>query len=186
MTFVKIHIAIVLVLAFAIAAFTYSGLYDVGADAAHTGPVAWFLGTLREHSLAARAKTVQFADLSDPKRIAEGAEHYDAMCTGCHLAPGMDDSELRKGLYPQPPKLADPWPSDPREQFWAIKHGIKFTAMPAWGATHSDEAIWNIVAFLQKLQGMTPEQYAQATGRSSDEHEAHLHHHDDEDNHEHK
>jgi mono/diheme cytochrome c family protein len=174
-------VAALILIAAGLVAFAYSGLYDVGADAAHSAPVAWFLGTLRARSLAADANGVASRDLNDPKLIAEGAEHYDAMCTGCHLAPGMEDTELRKGLYPQPPKLADPWPSDPREQFWAIKHGIKFTAMPAWGATHDDDTIWAIVAFLQKLQGMTPEQYAQATGHSAEEHEGHHHHHDEED-----
>jgi hypothetical protein len=38
------------------------------------------------------------------------------------------------------------------------------TAMPAWGTTHSDAAIWNIVAFLQKLPAMSPEQYHSLVG----------------------
>ena len=51
----------------------------------------------------------------------------------------------------------------PAEQFWIIKHGIKFTAMPAWGKTHSDSEIWGLVAFLQKLPTLTSEQYRQMT-----------------------
>jgi len=27
------------------------------------------------------------------------------MCAACHLAPGKADSEIRMGLYPQPPAL---------------------------------------------------------------------------------
>jgi mono/diheme cytochrome c family protein len=50
-------------------------------------------------------------------------------------------------------------PGNADEQFWIIKHGIKMTAMPAWGATHSDAQIWNIVAFFQAMPGMTPEIY---------------------------
>jgi mono/diheme cytochrome c family protein len=80
------------------------------------------------------------------------------MCTGCHLAPGMRESELRAGLYPKPPVLANEH-VDPRHAFWIIKHGIKFTGMPAWGATHDDDTIWSIVAFVHKLPGMTPAQY---------------------------
>jgi hypothetical protein len=26
-----------------------------------------------------------------------------------------------------------------RADFWLIKHGIKMTGMPAWGASHGDE-----------------------------------------------
>jgi mono/diheme cytochrome c family protein len=70
----------------------------------------------------------------------------------------MDDSEIRPGLYPQPPVL---WQTrvDPQDAFWVIKHGIKMSAMPAWGGSHDDDTIWSMVAFLQKLPGMTPEQY---------------------------
>jgi mono/diheme cytochrome c family protein len=70
----------------------------------------------------------------------------------------MRDSEIRAGLYPQPPNLSQQ-PVDPREAFWVIKHGIKMSGMPAWGATHDDPTIWSMVAFLQKLPGMTPAQY---------------------------
>ena len=31
--------------------------------------------------------------------------------------------------------------------------------MPAWGPTHDDQRIWAMVAFLQKLPDLTPEQY---------------------------
>jgi mono/diheme cytochrome c family protein len=80
------------------------------------------------------------------------------MCTDCHLKPGAGDSEIRPGLYPQPPNLSQVR-VDPREAFWVIKHGIKMSAMPAWGTSHDDETIWSMVAFLQKLPDMTPRQY---------------------------
>jgi mono/diheme cytochrome c family protein len=43
--------------------------------------------------------------------------------------------------------------------FVIVKDGIKMTGMPAWGTTHSDSALWAIVAFLQRLQTLTPETY---------------------------
>ena len=33
------------------------------------------------------------------------------------------------------------------------------TSMPAWGVTHSDEKIRDMVAFLEKLPEMSPEEY---------------------------
>ena len=81
------------------------------------------------------------------------------MCTGCHLSPGVNDSELRVGMYPQPPNLSKVH-VDPKDAFWVIKHGIKMSAMPAWGkAGHDDPTIWSMVAFLEKLPGMTPAEY---------------------------
>ena len=157
------------------AAFVYSGAYEIGADVPHTPAVYAILETLRDRSVEKHAAGIQVPPLDDPKLIAEGAEHYAAMCTGCHLAPGMDDSEIRPGLYPQPPELYKQKDESPAEQFWVIKHGIKLTAMPAWGTTHDDQAIWGMVAFLQKLPGLTPQAYAAMTADSAEksEHSGH-------------
>jgi hypothetical protein len=31
--------------------------------------------------------------------------------------------------------------------------------MPAWGVTHNDELLWDVVAFLRKLPELTADQY---------------------------
>jgi len=154
-----------------VAAVIASGAYDVAADVQHTALVARLIAFAREQSIESRASGIKVPALDNPKMIAEGEEHYAAMCTGCHLAPGMHENEMRPGLNPKPPVLAALPTGDPREQFWIIKHGIKMTAMPAWGVTHSDEEIWNIVAFLQKLPGMSPARYRALTADAGDHHE---------------
>ncbi|MDE3211541.1 MAG: c-type cytochrome, partial [Pseudomonadota bacterium] len=155
-----ITVAVVLGLsALGAGAFVWSGVYDIGADDHHSKPVLALLQTLRERSIHRRSEAIVVPDLQDPQLILKGAGQYAAMCTQCHLRPGMDNSEIRPGLYPQPPKLSTVR-TDPREAFWVIKHGIKMSAMPAWGFSHDDATIWSMVAFLQKLPGMTPAQYA--------------------------
>jgi hypothetical protein len=72
---------------------------------------------------------------------------------------------MRPGLYPKPPQLAKFRP-DPREAFWVVKHGVKMSAMPAWGSSHDDATIWSMVAFLQKLPDMTPAQYKDIVARA--------------------
>jgi mono/diheme cytochrome c family protein len=163
-------------------AFIYSGAYDAGADQPHGGLVFFLAQTARERSIAVRSKDIKVPNLADPKAIAAGASEYAEMCTGCHLAPGMEDNEMRPGLYPYPPKLADHPRADERDplaanataarQFWIVKHGIKMSAMPAWGKTHDDPTIWAIVAFLQELPTLTPEQYREMTRESESAHEA--------------
>ena len=161
-------IALLVLLAFLVAgagAFIYSGLYDIGADDPHTRPVFALLQTLRERSIRMRSRDIKVPDLQDPQRILQGAGQYAAMCTECHLAPGKTDSEIRPGLYPQPPDLSQVR-LDPRAAFWTIKHGIKASAMPAWGFSHDDATIWSMVAFLQKLPGMTPAQYREIVAKA--------------------
>ncbi|MEP6939007.1 MAG: cytochrome c [Rudaea sp.] len=179
MKMIKILLTLLVLAVLGSAAFVWSGVYPIGADVPHWAFVRDVMETLRQRSIALRAKDIQVPPLDDPKLIADGAEHYGAMCTGCHLAPGVTDSEIRPGLYPQPPDLTKPLLASPAEKYWVIKHGIKMSAMPAWGTTHDDQAIWGMVAFLQKLPGMTPEQYKALTGGGNENDESHHHHHGD-------
>ena len=145
------------------AIFIYSGVYNIGADAPHTKPVFWLIEQLRDRSIAVRASGITPpADLTEPRRIAAGGRLYAELCTGCHLAPGMANTDLSRGLYPKAPQLAYGTDLSPAEMFWTIKHGVKLTAMPAWGRTHSDDALWDVVAFLNKMPDFDPVQYKDA------------------------
>ncbi len=155
-----------------VGAVIFTGLYDIGADAPHTPPVHWVVESLRDRSIAVRAKAIVApADLTDQKRIETGAGLYAGMCTGCHLAPGMEKTEISQGLYPQAPELSRGLAHSPTEEFWMIKHGVKLTAMPAWGPTHSDELIWDMVAFIRTLPTLSPAQYQAIVKRAPADHD---------------
>ena len=141
--------------------FIESGLYNIGADDHHTKIVLAIIEQLRERSIEMRDRTIDLYYVEDPRRIAAGAQHYAALCAGCHLAPGVTKSEIRPGLYPHPPNLAQEDLRDGRRAFWIIKHGIKMSAMPSWGKTLDDAAIWEVVSFVRKMPDMTPETYQQ-------------------------
>ena len=163
----KLIVLIILVLV-ALGVWAWSGQYDIGADSPHWSLTRQAIGTLRERSIETRAAKIRVPGLDDPALVAEGAEHYADMCTGCHLAPGMSESELREGLYPKPPNLTRFAP-DPAKAFWVIKHGIKMTGMPAWGKTHDDQKIWAMVAYLQKQPILSTERYREISGQSASE-----------------
>ena len=158
--------AIICVLAIAVLAFGYAalGFYNIGADAPHLSVTRAVIGYVRDRSIAVRARDAAVPSLAGTQQIVDGASDYDAMCTSCHLAPGMTENEMRPGLYPKPPRLAEIPAAPPAVQFWVIKHGIKMSGMSAWGKTHSDEEIWNMVAFLQKLPKLTPGEYHMLVG----------------------
>lgn len=163
--------------------FIASGAYNIAADDPHTAPVSYLLETLRERSMETRAARLQVPDLSEQRRIVEGAGNYQAMCVGCHLAPGKESTEMSRGLYPAPPNLSRE-SVEPDHAFWAIKHGIKATGMPAWGKSMNDETAWNLTAFLVRMPKMDIKQYEQLVASSgghshggADEGEAHEHGH---------
>jgi mono/diheme cytochrome c family protein len=156
--------ALVLLVALVGLTLVWNGSYDVGADSPHRGYTRALLEYARERSIDRRSRGIDVPQLDDPALIAAGAEHYAAMCTGCHLAPGVTGSELREGLNPMPPDLTQQRAArDPGRTFWIVKHGVKMTGMPAWGVTHDDASLWGIVAFVEQLPQMTPDRYAQLT-----------------------
>jgi mono/diheme cytochrome c family protein len=139
----------------------YTGMYNVAATDPHWPVTRWVLETARIRSIKAHAADVQAPPgLDDPAKIKMGVEHFAAHCAVCHGAPGVPKGDIAHGLYPPPPDLAVTAKLySGGEMFWIIKHGIKMTGMPAW-ADHSDGEVWATVAFLRKLPGMTPEEYA--------------------------
>jgi len=151
-----------LLVAFFVCAFLafQTGAFDIAGDTPHRQPVYWLLQKIRERSITVRAgDEVVPNDLADPKRIASGAAQYAEMCSSCHLAPGMERTEISRSLYPRAPELRRGSALTPGEEFWMVKHGIKMTGMPAWGVTHDDKIIWDVVAFLRKLPGLSAEDY---------------------------
>ena len=168
--------------------FLYSGFYPMGADVPHNQLTYWLLETLRERSVARAASDIVIPqDLNTSERLLAGGADYNDMCSGCHLKPGKTDSDFTLGLYPAPPNLTmssdehghehgvetDNNDAAIKRQFWIIKHGIKASGMPAWAPGHDDERIWNMVAFLQRLPELSPQQYQVLTARGADDAEHH-------------
>lgn len=154
----------------AAATVMYSGIVDVAADEPHSDLVYWFLEETRENSIKIAAQNIEVPDLSDPELLLTGGIDYEYMCSSCHLKPGQSESDISLGLYPAPPNLAVSDDSHKghehgdetqtaQKSFWVIKHGIKASGMPAWGKTHDNERIWAMVAFINRLPDLTPEQY---------------------------
>ena len=141
--------------------YLFSGYYDISATRPHWKTTVWIINEVRERSVEFHSKTIKPHDLKDPKLLKVGVEHYHEMCRLCHGAPGQEEEEFARGLYPKPPDLAskDVQEMSDAEAFWILKNGIKMTGMPAFGPTHNDDDLWGIVSFWRRLPGLKPEQY---------------------------
>jgi mono/diheme cytochrome c family protein len=145
--------------------FVESGLYNIGADDHHTKFVFGIILQLRNRSIELRSRDIQVHEITDQRRLASGAQRYSELCSGCHLAPGSPKSDMRIGMYPHPPTLAQEEAQEPKRAFWIIKHGIKMSAMPSWAKVLDDNAIWEIVAFVRRMPDMSPEAYQELSKR---------------------
>lgn len=153
-----------------LATYWWTGGYNVAADDAHTALVSSAMTSIRERSVATRARNLKVPELESPQMISLGAKQYREMCVSCHLAPGIENTELRQGLNPRPPDLTRHGVHDPAEAFWIIKHGIKMSGMPAWGHTHDDQTLWSIVAFMQRLPKLSAKQFDELSAHGASVH----------------
>ncbi len=159
---IKLSFIVLIVLSSVAGLFIWLGVFNVAATERHWDVTTALLEIVRDRSISTRSQSLKVPNLSSSERVARAVPNYEAMCAKCHLAPGIEKSELYEGLYPQPPifhKRSQLSTRKPHETFWVIKNGLKLTGMPAWGIYNSDEQIWDIVAFLSSINEITPEQY---------------------------
>jgi thiosulfate dehydrogenase len=132
-----------------------SGLIPTNADASPGWLESWVAGFSLEATLAREApKGPNPIALTDANLIA-GIGLYGRHCAICHgTSKGeASASAVAKGEYPSPPQLATDGVEDDPEgfSFWKIKHGIRWTGMPAWKGTLTDEEIWTLALFLKHM-----------------------------------
>lgn len=147
---------------FAIAgvAFVASGLVSIAADRGHWPLTEHILRITMSHTVRMRTMSTKVPPLDDPAMVLKGAGHYATGCMPCHGAPGRDRPLVVLQMVPEPPDMSEAVQHrQPAELFWIVKHGLKYTAMPAWPAPDRDDEVWAMVAFIRRLPEMTPAEY---------------------------
>ena len=136
------------------------GLVPANADA-NPGPLeTWAAWTSLDATLRRDApKGANPVALTDDNLIA-GIDLYGRHCALCHGTASGDASAspVAKGLYPRPPQLATDGVEDDPEglSYWKIKHGIRWTGMPSWKGTLTDQQIWTLALFLKHMDKLPP------------------------------
>lgn len=113
--------------------------------------------TLRHLSVPRRERTQKNPLPVDEKLLAAGRAHFADHCASCHANNGSGDTPLGKNLYPPAPDMRLPETQNRHdgELFYAIKHGIRLTGMPAWGGADDDAETWSLVAFIRHLPAIS-------------------------------
>jgi len=136
------------------------GLVPANADAKPGSLETWVAGTSLQATLDREAPKEANPVATTDENLIAGIDLYGQHCAICHgTAKGnASASPVAKGLYPQPPQLAMDGVEDDSEgvSFWKIKHGIRWTGMPSWKATLSDQQIWTLALFLKHMDKLPP------------------------------
>src|SRR2546425_2662262 len=148
-----------------------AGAFDMAATVAAGSLEQRVAGMTLEASVRKRSPRKKSPFASSPAVLSEGREHYSEDCLVCHGAPGLESSDIAKGMNPAPPDL-----SLPRTQkrsdgnlFWIIGQGIRMTGMPAFAPTHTEDEIWKMVAFVRHLPNLTQEERSRLTVKEKSE-----------------
>ena len=133
------------------------GLMPANADGTHSSLEAKIMPLVLHASIVRHASGDTNPILDSEENLKAGVSTYKAMCARCHSTPGGNPSVYGQSFYPPAPQLMGGVSNYTDSQlFWLIKHGIRNTGMPAWGAMLSDDEIWQIVSLLKHSRDLPP------------------------------
>jgi len=134
------------------------GLLDLRAD---QNPSAWeehLAGTAMDESTERHAPQQRNPLPATAENLLAGARLYRDKCSDCHGSPVNPNSDYGRSFYPRVPQFMKQAPDMPdHENFYLIKHGVRWTAMPAWGNIMTDSEIWQVVLVLNHFEKLPPE-----------------------------
>lgn len=154
---VLIAIAVLATLGLTVA---WLGIINIGASTGHWAITDKFLHWSMRNAVRTRSALEVEAPASDPSGLVSAAGHYAATCAFCHGAPGEPLPPMMQAATPPAPSLmetAGEWSDS--QLFWIVKHGVKFTAMPAWIDMERDDEVRRMVALVRRLPQMSPAAY---------------------------
>jgi thiosulfate dehydrogenase len=135
-----------------------AGMMPANADRKPWRVERWAARASLRATLAREALRVPNPVARTDENLIAGIKLYAQNCAICHGASDAKPSDVARGLYQRPPQLAKDGVEDDPEgvTYWKIEHGIRFTAMPSFGKTLSDDQLWQLTLFLKHMDGLPP------------------------------
>ena len=91
------------------------------------------------------------------QNLEDGMKIYTVNCAGCHGGLDRKPTDFGHSFYPPAPNLSSDPPDDPEWHiFYTIRTGVRYTGMPAWDKTLSEQDIWKITTFLSHMDKLPP------------------------------
>jgi mono/diheme cytochrome c family protein len=91
------------------------------------------------------------------QNLIDGMKLYTMNCALCHGALDRKPAALGNSFYPPVPNLISDPPDDPEWHiFYTIRTGVRYTGMPSWEKTLTEQEMWKITALLSHLDKLPP------------------------------
>ena len=138
-------------------AYTRSGYMPVNADVSPGAFERYIASSALDASMERQAPRVNNPIPTTDANLIDGMKFYTMNCAQCHGELTRKKSDFGESFYPAAPQLILHPLDDPEWHiFYAVKHGIARTGMPAWGKTASDDDLWKVTAFLSRINNLPP------------------------------
>jgi mono/diheme cytochrome c family protein len=146
------------------------GHMAVNADATPSAVEGWLANSALDAAIEHQAPQLANPAPKTDANLIDGMKLYAMNCALCHGGLDRKRNVLGGAFYPPAPQILVQGLDDPEWHiFFAIKHGVRMTGMPAWGKVMSDEDLWKITAFVKninQLPSAVEQQRKQALGSS--------------------
>lgn len=163
------------------------GLFPTNADATPSDFERRVAMNALDSSMERHAARVANPVAATDANLIDGLKLYTMNCAVCHGTLDYKPSLLEHSMYPPAPQLIlDPLDDPEWHIYFAIRTGVRYTGMPAWGHALADQDIWKMTAFLSRLEKLPPtvQQYWKSSygvsplehhGEEHEQHGAHEH-----------
>lgn len=130
-----------------------AGILPANADERPPKVEVWAAKTSLHATLRRSAPRVTDPLPATSDNLIAGVKLYAQNCAVCHGDASGKATNVAKGLYQEPPQLANDGVEDDPDgvTFWKLKHGIRWTGMPAFDKTLSDKQLWQLTLFLKTM-----------------------------------
>ncbi len=154
----RLTIAVLLVLLLA-AVVWLSGLFNncCGARPEPSRTEALLARTLRSLSMPHNARDQKNPIAVSPEVLQKASRHFADHCASCHGNDGRGDTPIGLHVYPRSPDMRQAGTQEltDGELYYIIHNGVRWTAMPSWGASDYDPESWELVHFIRHLPNLT-------------------------------
>jgi mono/diheme cytochrome c family protein len=150
-------IVTLLVLALGALGFAMLGFFPTNANAAPPHLEHRIANTALDASMERHAPRVTNPVPPNDQNLEDGMKLYSMNCALCHGDLDRKPSSLANSFYPPPPNLVSDPPDDPEWHiFYAIRTGVRYTGMPSWEKTLSEQDMWKITSLLSHMEKLPP------------------------------
>ncbi len=114
----------------------------------------------------AASRTADNAGVATEQTVISGGKLYMEGCAGCHGELGKPYQE-EKANYPRVPQLPHSGTRySQAEVQWIIKHGIRMTAMSAYGPFYKEDQLRALAAFIKQIDRLPPKTLESILGKA--------------------